>query len=107
MKLLPVSVTRAAVPPAAGIVHRSPELLSRLGESEVRTAVLCFDRSLVPPPHRAFEMPQGAADYARKLYEALRTADGLGCAEILIERPPTGNEIWKAVHDRLHRAMGQ
>lgn len=44
-----------------------------------------------------------AADYAQQLYAALRWADTLGAARLLIETPPTG-EDWLAVRDRLARA---
>ncbi|MFK7959223.1 MAG: L-threonylcarbamoyladenylate synthase [Phycisphaerales bacterium] len=69
--------------------------------------VLAFDARLVPPPHLALEMPQGAGHYAARLYAAVREADGLvadgRASGILIVEPPDTNEMWKAVRDRLRR----
>ena len=78
-----------------------PAILEELSEPVV---VVCFDGSSVPPPHSAIEMPSGAGDYARKLYEVLRRADASGASRILIEQPPVSNEIWRAINDRLLRA---
>lgn len=83
------------------------QLLERLAELEVRAVVLCFDSAFVPSPHRAITMPEGAGMYARQLYGALREADGLGFARILIEAPPRSNDTWKAIGDRLARATNQ
>jgi L-threonylcarbamoyladenylate synthase len=100
--------------PGTSLAHyapRTPAVLverdaigSHLEKSSAPLVVLCFDRELVPPPHRAIVMPQGAGDYGRVLYDALRRADDLGRDQILIERPPTTNEMWKTVADRLRRA---
>jgi L-threonylcarbamoyladenylate synthase len=51
----------------------------------------------------ARRMPAQADDYARQLYAALRWADTLGVARLLIELPPA-DEAWLAVRDRLSRA---
>ena len=48
-------------------------------------------------------MPQEPAEYARRLYAALRQADGLGADAILIELPPEEPQ-WEAVRDRISRA---
>jgi L-threonylcarbamoyladenylate synthase len=67
-------------------------------------AVLCFDPSHVPSPHTGITMPRDARLYASILYDALRSADTLGCARILIEMPPSADGLWRAVVDRLRRA---
>lgn len=59
----------------------------------------------VPPPHRFLRLPDDAAGYASRLYEALREADGFAPSLIAVELPPTGPDpIWEAIHDRLRRA---
>jgi L-threonylcarbamoyladenylate synthase len=81
------------------------ELQARVGNPVPRLAVLCFAGVEVPPPHRRFEMPEGAGEYAHLLYDALRRADDAGAAAILIEEPPMSNDVWCAVRDRLRRAV--
>jgi L-threonylcarbamoyladenylate synthase len=76
-------------------------------ELDEPAVVLGFSARSVLPPHRSIEMPQGAGDYAKRLYDALREADAAGCARIVIESPPTTNEMWKAIHDRLRRAVAR
>jgi hypothetical protein len=49
-------------------------------------------------------MPRDARLYAGALYDALRSADALGCARIVIESPPSADGLWRAVVDRLRRA---
>lgn len=49
------------------------------------------------------ELPAEPRDYARLLYAALHTLDELGCARIVVERPPA-DPAWAAVLDRLARA---
>ncbi len=49
-------------------------------------------------------MPEGAGMYARRLYEVLREADAFDANRILIQEPPTSNDVWKAIRDRLDRA---
>jgi L-threonylcarbamoyladenylate synthase len=109
-----IEATSQAASPGTSPRHYAPrtsaalvdpdELDEQLGAGSERAAVICFDASRVPSPHRAIEMPQGAGAYARRLYAALRAADEAGCARILIECPPASNEIWRAVLDRLRRA---
>lgn len=48
-------------------------------------------------------MPGDPAPFAHELYAALRELDDLGCARIVVQRPPQG-EHWRAVNDRLQRA---
>jgi hypothetical protein len=49
-------------------------------------------------------MPKDARLYGSALYDALRSADTLGCAKILVEMPPSFDGLWRAVVDRLRRA---
>lgn len=67
-------------------------------------AVLSFDASHVASPHTTITMPRDARLYASTLYDALRSADSLGCARILVEMPPSSDGLWRAVVDRLQRA---
>jgi L-threonylcarbamoyladenylate synthase len=52
-------------------------------------------------------MPTEPAAYASRLYAALREADDLHPALIIIERPPTQGPIWAAITDRLARATAR
>ena len=49
------------------------------------------------------EMPNDPAGYARRMYAALREADGAGVNLILVEMPSDTPE-WAAIRDRLTRA---
>ena len=84
----------------------APALREWLAHTDQPAAVLSFDAAGVSAPHRPIEMPQGAADYAKRLYDALRRADRLGLVRILVETPPHSNDLWMAIHDRLGRAAG-
>jgi L-threonylcarbamoyladenylate synthase len=80
------------------------ELDREIAKLRARAAVLAFSR----PDERVdywLRMPRDAAEYARKLYAALRELDGAHCEAILIEAPPQAPE-WDAIHDRLKRACG-
>ena len=70
-------------------------------------AVLAFPSSLSGLAERAGlarkAAPESAADYARELYANLRELDALGCALIVVERPPS-TEAWRGINDRLQRA---
>jgi L-threonylcarbamoyladenylate synthase len=100
----PGTTPRHYAPRTPAELVESAALVERLGSLDDHCAVLCFDTSAVPPPHRALLMPQGAGDYARMLYGTLRRADELGVDRIVIETPPSTNEVWLAVIDRLRRA---
>ena len=82
----------------------SASLRSRLAALEAPAAVLCFDASAVPAPHRPIEMPADARAYAARMYEALREADAVGFDHIVIERPPRTSELWLVIETRLIRA---
>ena len=100
----PGTSPRHYAPRTRAVLVPPRELLAHLVTIHARAAVLAFETS-VPAPHHAIEMPQGAGAYARRLYEALRAADDLGLDCIVIETPPDTNEMWKAVRDRLRRAV--
>lgn len=51
-------------------------------------------------------LPKDPAAYGQGLYAALRELDARGCQRLLIEAPPR-NEAWRAVNDRLQRAVAQ
>lgn len=70
-----------------------------------RAVVLAI--SAVEAPHRVIRMPADAAGYAARLYAALREADALGPDLIVVERPPLDGPIWRAVADRLGRAVSR
>ncbi len=78
------------------------DLDKQIAKLESRAAVLAFSR----PDERVdfwLRMPRDPADYARKLYAALRELDSADREQILIEAPPDAPE-WAAVLDRLRRA---
>jgi L-threonylcarbamoyladenylate synthase len=47
--------------------------------------------------------PTDADGFAQALYANLRDLDALGCARIVVQRPPL-TDAWRAVNDRLQRA---
>lgn len=53
--------------------------------------------------HNTIQMPRSAAEYAKKLYGAIRKADNLNPQLICVETPPA-TPPWAAVNDRLSRA---
>lgn len=70
-------------------------------------AVLGPEASAVEPPHRRIVMPAAPEAYAARIYAALREADRLAPAAILIVKPwPQGRPagLWRAIADRLERA---
>jgi L-threonylcarbamoyladenylate synthase len=44
------------------------------------------------------------AGFAHDLYALLRELDGLGCARIVVQKPPQ-TDGWQAINDRLRRAV--
>lgn len=59
----------------------------------------------VRPPHRSIEMPGRAGGFARRLYSALREADGSDVSGIIVVMPRAEDtDIWCAIRDRLERA---
>lgn len=66
--------------------------------------VMSWTMNGVPAPHTLLLMPSADVEYAAVLYAALRHAESLSPAEILIEEPSTDSAVWEAVWDRLRRA---
>jgi L-threonylcarbamoyladenylate synthase len=110
----PVAAPDARAPRAPGTLerHYAPRTELRLVpahalDAEIaraagEVAVLAFSR----PDERAarwLRMPRDPAEYARRLYAALRELDEARCARILVEEPPDQPD-WTAVRDRLRRA---
>lgn len=64
----------------------------------------------VDPPHSSVAMPGDAEAYAAELYAALREADALSPASIVVVTPgETSNPegaVWAAIRERLSRACG-
>ncbi|MEM7623293.1 MAG: L-threonylcarbamoyladenylate synthase [Planctomycetota bacterium] len=58
----------------------------------------------VEPPNHAIPMPADARAYAAELYAALREADALSPASIIIAVPASETGVWEAIHNRLRRA---
>lgn len=58
----------------------------------------------IAAPHQVIPLPADPAGYAAQLYQALREADAAGAGMILIELPPAGEGIVRAIHDRVRRA---
>ena len=55
------------------------------------------------PAHRLILMPDGAKEYAKRLYATLRSLDQAGIEVIWVQMPPD-ETAWAAVRDRLMRA---
>ncbi|HZW09641.1 MAG TPA: L-threonylcarbamoyladenylate synthase [Phycisphaerales bacterium] len=120
----PVAALGPEAPPPAG-ARRSPGLMRShyapaapvrlVGPEELGPAIRAVGGPAVvlgPPGTHAgrnqlIEMPEGAEPYASRLYAALREADAMRPAAILVVRPwggaaPAG--LWGAIADRLARA---
>lgn len=79
-----------------------------------RAVVVHAGAIAVPSRHERVALPTDAAGYARRLYAALRAADGMRAQAIVVVDPvPAGamsadeSWLWRAVMDRLHRACAQ
>lgn len=112
------AVTGQDASPGTALQHYSPRTPAELvdGDDLARIlresrdeaiAMLAISRCSAPgKQHHVIPMPDGADAYAARLYDALREADAVGAARILIERPSQAGGVWDAVHDRLRRATG-
>lgn len=78
--------------------------LDAMGERDQRAIVLAIHMTQVPLPHALIAMPSSANAYAAQLYDALRRADAMNGAEIVIELPAQPGPVWDAIRNRLHRA---
>ena len=106
----------AAALPSPGLLprHYAPRTPARLFGPEdwprvlpgadAPTVVLSMHNRPIKPPHTILLLPRQAEPYAAAIYSALRRADALSPALILIERPPTDGPVWEAIADRLARA---
>jgi len=117
---VPASPPRACAPmesPGQLASHYAPRAAVRLVRTEQEAAdiasgcggaaVLLTHRGIVlRGPHKVIAMPADAPAYARRLYAALREADGLAPAVILVEtlERESGDALWAAVADRVSRA---
>ncbi|MDD3651891.1 L-threonylcarbamoyladenylate synthase [Immundisolibacter sp.] len=77
-----------------------PGRLAQLKAQGLRVGVLALRR----PLGDGIALDDEPAAYGQRLYAALRELDGGGFDRLLIETPPPG-EAWRAVHDRLRRAV--
>jgi L-threonylcarbamoyladenylate synthase len=82
-------------------------ILERYEREGVRCAVLCFDATTAGKSHAIIRMPHDSKRYAHDIYARLRDADALACDRIVVEAPPADSDLWRAVHDRLHRATAR
>jgi len=100
----PGTAARHYAPRTPAVLAPTGAVRSALAAEPLPCAVLCFDGGTVPGPHTAIAMPRDPGLYAGALYDALRSADALGCGRIVIEAPPSADGLWRAVCDRLRRA---
>jgi L-threonylcarbamoyladenylate synthase len=83
---------------------RTPMFLYQQGQAlpPGRGGMLTLSNSNAETAYRV-QMPENAADYARRLYAELHALDCAGLDWIAVEAPPA-DPSWAAVHDRLRRA---
>jgi L-threonylcarbamoyladenylate synthase len=80
------------------------------GDDRSRVVLITHALREVPEPLHMIDLPPDAPGYAQQLYAALRTADAMNPALIVVEHPPMDNgvpehtPIWAAIRDRLSRA---
>jgi L-threonylcarbamoyladenylate synthase len=117
--VMPQVSSGAAVPRVSGSLeaHYAPRTPLQLMAGDalpfaVRHAMVANERIAIlacMPPAITDERivwriaPVDAEGFAHDLYANLRDLDALGCARIVVQRPP-GTELWRAVNDRLQRA---
>jgi L-threonylcarbamoyladenylate synthase len=83
---------------------RAEELLERVRAANERLVVLARTCRVVGSTTiEVVELPRDPPGYAHAIYAALRAADEVRAARILVEEPPDTPE-WLAVRDRLLRA---
>lgn len=110
------NAANGAAPRAPGLVKRhyaprTPAELVAGGALAARLAELTGEGHEVgvlilgdKPPETGIALPATPAAYSRGLYAALRELDRRGYACLLIEAPPE-TETWRAINDRLRRAV--
>lgn len=94
-------------PATVAMLVRADELQTGIGNLVLtgkRVGVLAYKQTI---DNRyllqVIAMPEQAADYAQRLYSALRELDSLNLDIILVEQPPV-TEAWSAINDRLAKA---
>jgi L-threonylcarbamoyladenylate synthase len=84
--------------------HYSPAAKVILDQTPVAgQGFIAPSRRVTPNGVKRLAAPKNVDEFARDLYAALRKADELGLAEIVVEQP-TGDGIAIAIRDRLMRA---
>jgi L-threonylcarbamoyladenylate synthase len=84
--------------------HYSPEAKILLDQAPVAgQGFIAASRRVTPTGVTRLAAPKNAHEFARNLYAALRKADELGLAEVVVEQPQ-GDGIEIAIRDRLKRA---
>lgn len=97
------AATPTGARPAPGMYarHYAPRTPLRLADVlRPEEPGLCFGSPLNPSQ---VSMPADPESYAASLYRVLHALDGLGAAELVVQRPPEG-PAWEAVADRLRKA---
>ncbi|MDP7006077.1 MAG: L-threonylcarbamoyladenylate synthase [Phycisphaerales bacterium] len=94
--------------PGTAIRHYAPSTKVKLVSSEFvsthknkNNAVICVHGNPIQAL-KVFQMSSNPTEYARNMYEVLRSADAVGAGEIVIEKPGE-SPGWDAVNDRLIR----
>lgn len=85
----------------------SSVLDERLAVAQAPVVVVALSERLSEQVHPwgwRIELPKEPHAYARELYRVLHRVDELGASEVLIQAPPDG-QAWRAVWDRLSRAV--
>jgi len=103
----PGQLPRHYAPRSPARLFDSPDLPALLRDPALAqrgAVVIAYDGPPVTPPHRLIRMPRDPQDYAYQMYAALREADALKPAIILVQRPPRDPGLWEAISDRLRRA---
>jgi L-threonylcarbamoyladenylate synthase len=91
-------------PRASVVIVDADEVSAPVGHAKVASiGLLALDAVATPEGVVRLSAPETSADYARVMYSALREADELGLATVLVVAPPPEG-IGAAVIDRLTRA---
>ena len=99
------SAQGAAAPRTPTELLASHQLRERMVSAGEPLVALCFDPDEIETAHRLIKMPRSARAYGARLYDALREAEAMRPARIIIERPRRTDGLWAAIHDRLRRAV--
>jgi L-threonylcarbamoyladenylate synthase len=95
---------RAAHAAAAGVFRRPALCAAQCPRRRRKVAVLAPTAQAISHDLVTWKQsPAEPAGFAHDLYASLRELDALGCARLLVQQPPAG-ENWLAVNDRLRRA---